>query len=423
MSRHTAAWVAWSLAALCVAMFLVEVALYLATLPVLPPISWGTGGASVLLYGMMPFLPFPVVGAVIASKRPMNPIGWICLAVGLLWMLNLLAGSYAAYGLRIAAPGEVPYPAAVGALAEWLGPTTVLLLGTFVILLFPDGRLPSRRWRPVAWLCGMVIAANVVVTTIAPGHLSDLRDVSIPFGLEGYPWLANVREAVGLLFPACMLASASSLLVRYLRSGNEVREQIRWLAFAASVVVLGISSMVVIGTFSASDAARGADPLLAGLLQDAITISFAGIPVAIGFAVLKYRLYDIEIVINRTLVYVPLTATLVALYFGGIVVLQWIFVLLTGEESTLAVVASTLAIAALFNPFRRRIQTLIDRRFYRSKYDARKTLEAFSAKLRDETDLEALNDDLVGVVAETMQPAHVSLWLRPDAAPQRRQPG
>jgi hypothetical protein len=149
--------------------------------------------------------------------------------------------------------------------------------------------------------------------------------VSNPFGLEGHPRLANAVEAVGLFFPVCMLASALSLLVRYLRSGNEVREQIRWLAFAASVVVLGILPMVVIGTFFASDDAGRADPLLAKLFQDAITISFAGIPVAIGFAVLKYRLYDIEIVINRTLVYVPLTATLVALYFGGVVVLQGLF--------------------------------------------------------------------------------------------------
>jgi hypothetical protein len=148
-----------------------------------------------------------------------------------------------------------------------------------------------------------------------------------------------------------------------------------------------------------------------------VTLSFAGVPVAVGVAVLKYRLYDIEVVINRTLVYGTLTATLVALYFGGIVVLQRVFVFLTGQKSTLAVVASTLLIAALFNPLRRRIQSFIDRSFYRRKYDARKTLEAFSAKLRDETDLESLNNDLVGVVRETMQPAHVSLWLRPDTVP------
>jgi hypothetical protein len=152
-----------------------------------------------------------------------------------------------------------------------------------------------------------------------------------------------------------------------------------------------------------------------------MVLSFAGVPVAIGFAVLKYRLYEIDLIINRTLVYGSLTVTLVALYFGVIVVLQRLFVALTGQQSTLAVVASTLLIAALFNPLRRRIQGFIDRRFYRRKYDARKTLEAFSAHLRDETNLDALGDDLVGVVRETMQPAHVSLWLRPETTPKGEQ--
>jgi hypothetical protein len=216
-----------------------------------------------------------------------------------------------------------------------------------------------------------------------------------------------------------MLASALSLVLRFVRSGGEEREQIKWLAFAASILGLLVSSFATVGIFL-PDVLGGANrinPLWENLLEDAMTLSFAGVPVAVGIAILRYRLYEIDIIINRALVYGSLTAMLVALYFGGIVLLQGVFVLLTGQRSTLAVVASTLLIAALFNPLRHRIQSFIDRRFYRRKYDARKTLESFSMKLRDETDLEALNSELVYVVRETMQPAHVSLWLRPDTVP------
>jgi hypothetical protein len=226
--------------------------------------------------------------------------------------------------------------------------------------------------------------------------------------------LATAGIAILLLLPLCMLASALSLVLRYRRSGGEEREQIKWIAFAASVVgLLYLIAMVGSLTYSGPWGAAGT-PLWLGLLQQAALASFTAVPIAVGLAVLKYRLYDIDVLINRTLVYGSLTATLVVLYFGGIVVLQRFFVALTGEKSTLAVVASTLVIAALFNPLRRRIQSFIDRRFYRRKYDAAKTLEAFSKKLRDETDLDALNNELVGVVRETMQPAHVSLWLRPE---------
>jgi hypothetical protein len=411
ISARTAAWLAWSLATLSLIMFVANVALYIILPPsAQPPITWGTGGLSIVFVFMVPFLAFPLVGALIASRRPHNPIGWICLAVGLFWMLNIMSGGYGIYGL-LASPGSVPFPAAIGSQGEWMGPATVGLLGTYLILLFPDGRLPSAGWRPLAWLSGTVLVLVSIANALAPGPLPDLGGVRNPFGLEGYPWMSGARDALNLLLSVCMLASVSSLVMRYRRSGGEVRQQIKWIAFAASVVALGVSGAVVLGTFAAGTAG-GTHPLLIGLLEDAITLSFAGVPIAVGFAVLKYRLYNIDVIINRTLVYGSLTATLVALYFGGIVVLQRFFVLLTGKQSTLAVVASTLLIAALFTPLRRRIQSYIDRRFYRRKYDARKTLEAFSAKLRDETDLEALSDDLVAIVRETMQPAHVSLWLR-----------
>jgi hypothetical protein len=188
------------------------------------------------------------------------------------------------------------------------------------------------------------------------------------------------------------------------------------------VVVLYAIAMIASFVFPEESWTTAGSVWWLNLLTYAVLSSFALVPLAVGIAVLKYRLYEIDIIINRALVYGPLTATLIALYFVGIVVLQRLFVLLTGQRSTLAVVASTLLIAAMFNPLRRRIQSFIDRRFYRRRYDARKTLEAFSSKLRDATDLETLNDDLVGVVRETMQPAHISLWLRPETAPKGKQP-
>jgi hypothetical protein len=420
MSPRAAAWLAWALAGLSVAMFVANVVLYFLTRSVQPPSSWGTGGLSIILLFLLPFLAFPLVGALIASRRPKNPIGWICLAVGIFWMLANLSSGYGVYGL-LARPGSVPFPAAIGSLGGWMWAPALGLVGTYLILLFPDGRLPSRRWRPLAWLSGAVIVLVSLSTALTPGRLPDLGGVRNPFGLEEYPWVAEAAQGVTLLLPLCVLASALSLVLRFVRSGGEEREQIKWLAFAALVSGLG-SSSVVIPSIILSNDAGGADPLWMNLLEDAETLSFAGVPVAVGIAILRYRLYEIDLIINRTLVYGSLTATLVALYFGSVVVLQRVFVTLTGQQSTLAVVASTLLIAALFTPLRRHIQSFIDRRFYRRKYDARKILEAFSARLRDETDLDALSDDLVGVVRETIQPAHVTLWLRPDTPLKGEQP-
>jgi hypothetical protein len=412
MSTRATSWLAWSLAGLSVAMFLASAVLY-----VLVPSSQegpSTSGALSELLIFVTFLAFPIVGALIASRHPKNPVGWICLAIGLFWMLIFLGDSI---------PGSGPYPVTIAALtqATWVPP--VGLLGIYLILLFPDGKLPSRRWRPLAWISGVVMVLASLGITFAPGPLEGHPGVRNPFGLEGAPsWVATAGIVILLMLPLCMLASALSLVMRYRRSKGEEREQIKWIAFAASVVVIVYLIAMVGSLFFPLGWGGAGTPLWLGLLQQAALASFTAVPIAVGFAVLKYRLYDIDIVINRTLVYGTLTITLVALYFGGIVVLQRLFVLLTGQQSTLAVVASTLAIAALFVPLRRRVQGFVDRRFYRRKYDARKTLEAFSAKLREETDLEALNSELVGVVRETMQPAHVSVWLRPDTVPKGEHP-
>jgi hypothetical protein len=373
------------------------------------------------------FVAFPIVGALVASRRPQNPIGWICLASGLLWMLLAVTDSYSIYG--VARPGSVPFPVAVGTIGnQWLWVPTVGLLGIYMILLFPDGRLPSKRWRPLAWLSGVTIVLLSITEGLAPGPLENQGGVRNPFGLEALPWLVDVSYIILPLLPLYILASAVSMVLRFRRSRGEVRQQIKWVAFVASFsglfyLIAMFSQMVFVLTASESDGSIPRFPWWAEVLFSVAVLGFAGVPVAIGFAVLKYRLYDIDVVINRTLVYGFLTAMLVALYFGSVAATQTILRALTGqtEQPQLAVVVSTLVIAALFNPLRHQIQSFIDRRFYRRKYDARKTLEAFSARLREETDLETLNSDLADVIRETMQPAHVSLWLRPDRPPKGEQ--
>jgi hypothetical protein len=415
ISTRAASWLAWSLCALSVLLCAASIVLYVATRSVQPPSNWGTGGDSAVLIVILPFLTFPLVGALIASKRPNNPVGWICLAVGIIWMIMPISSSYGVYGL-VVRPSSVPFPAAIGSLGEWMWAPAVGLFGIYLILLFPDGRLPSRRWRPIAWLSGAVIVLVSAGFILSPGPMDGLGGVRNPFGLEKYPWLADATLGVMVLLPLCILVSAISLVLRFLHSEGEQREQIKWLAFAASILGLGFSSYIIPSFFVVEDPTGGAGPLWVNLLEDAVTLSFAGVPVAVGIAILRYRLYEIDTLINRTLVYGSLTVMLALVYLGGVAMTQAIFRVVTGQEHQpqLAVVVSTLVIAAMFNPLRRRIQAFTDRRFYRSKYDARKTLERFSAKLRDETDLDALSDDLVGVVKETMQPSHISLWLRPD---------
>jgi hypothetical protein len=418
--NRAAAWLAWSLAALSVAMFVATVVLDGLTRTVRSPGNTTTLGTISETASFLLFLTFPIVGALIASRRPRNPIGWICLADGLLWMVLAVTDTYSVYG--VTKPGSVPFPVAVGTLSnQWLWMPTVGLLGIYLLLLFPDGKLPSKRWRPLAWLSGVVIVLFSVAEGLTPGPLENQGGVQNPFGLEGLPWLSIAGYVVAPLLPLCILASAVSLVLRYRRSRGEVRLQIKWVAFVASssgllYLIAMVSSLAVqVG----SNDSVPQFPWWADILFSVAVLGFAGVPVAIGFAVLKYRLYDIDIIINRTLVYGSLTATLALVYFGGVATMQTLFRALTGQEQQpqLAVVVSTLAIAALFNPLRKRIQSFIDRRFYRRKYDARRTVEAFSARLRDETDLETLNRDLAEVVEEALQPAHVSLWLRSDGNP------
>jgi hypothetical protein len=335
---------------------------------------------------------YSVIGAIIASRLPKHPIGWLCCAIGLIAAVDHFAGEYSLYALV-----AQPHPLMGGRTMLWLqGWFWMLFIGliVFLLLLFPTGRLPGSRWRPFAWVSVVMISGGVIWSSA----------ISPDVGFNAPP--SSVQLSILLLGG---VAAGSVVIGRRNARGVE-RQQIKWLLYVGPIFF--VASGLHIG-FYFFWLAQGSW----GLWASYVLVAIGGLsgPIAIGIAILRYRLYDIDIIINRTLVYGSLTAILVTLYFAGIVVLQRVFVLLTGQKSTLAVVASTLVIAALFNPLRRHIQSFIDRRFYRRKYDTRKTLETFSAQLRNETDLEALSDDLVGVVRETMQPAHVSLWLRSDA--------
>jgi hypothetical protein len=404
----------WSLATLSVALLVAQFVLFMLARAADVPESWDVNFSLAVQVAGGVFLVFPLVGALIASRHPGNPIGWVLLADGFLWMLSSTMDYYTVYG--VASPGSVPYPMMVAGINNWLWLPAAGLLGTFVFLLFPDGRLPSTRWRPVAWLSGAVIALGSVGVALSPGRLASLGGARNPFGLEGYPWLYTGMLVFLLLVPVCMVLSAVSLVLRFRRSRGEQRQQIKWIAFAASVVgLLYLIAMYTAFLYPSEAWFQPGSPWWLDLLAYAALFSFTFVPTAVGVAILRYRLYDIDLIINRTLVYGSLTATLVLLYLGGVVVTQTLFRALTGQlqQPQLAIVVSTLAIAALFNPLRRRIQSLIDRRFYRKKYDAARVLEAFSARLRDETDLDRFEGDVVAVVRETVQPEHASIWVRP----------
>jgi hypothetical protein len=405
MSPRAASWLAWTACLLCGT--LTAASLMLAFLNGRTLSEFFVEENIVMIATLT--VAFSVVGAMIASHRPGNPIGWIFCAAALFQGLAVFGDEYATYAL-ITRPGSLTLGPEMSWLTEWIWAPGLGLILVFLPLLFPDGRPPSRRWRWVAWLGGISIVMIVVLAMVILWSERGTQLLRDPVSDEAGPaWILGLLvEAVA--FPLMLvagLAAVISLFVRFRRARGDERQQIKWFA-SASALTLGF--VFVLQTLNNTQ-----NSLLEAGLATVALILIPSIPVATGVAILRYRLYDIDRLINRALVYGLLTAMLAVVYLASVVALQSVLRALTGQESTLAIVASTLAIAAMFNPLRRRIQAFIDRRFYRRKYDARKTLEAFSAKLRDETDLDALNAELVGVVRETMQPAHVSLWLRPPA--------
>jgi hypothetical protein len=405
MSRRAGPWLAWSAWALIAPTTLLT--LYFDLLNEPSSLRWDTVLLPVVI------LAYSTVGALVASRRPENAIGWLFLSGAFVWIAGELTLAYGVYAL-ITDPGVLPGGAWAAWFGAWARGIGWFILVTFLLLLFPTGKLPSARWRPVLWAAVGLTVFYSFSAWLSP-DTNDLRLAFVrnPLGLESRI-MGLLYEILNITFPLLIVASGLAAIARFRRSWGDERQQLKWFAYAVAVM-----TVVFVVWFALA---------LAGLVTPSslmYDVPLLGLPVATGIAILKYRLYDIDLIINRTLVYATLTGTLGLVYFGGVTATQTLLRTLTDRQELpqLVVVASTLLIAALFTPLRRGIQSFIDRRFYRSKYDAQKTLEGFSTKLRDETDLEALRGDLVSVVAETMQPAHVSLWLRSDTASQRQRPG
>ena len=389
MSGRGSRRLAWGLAASAVLLMSAGEALALAS-------AHGADSGDLFLWAIV--LVFSGVGALIASRHPGNAIGWLFLGSGVSAGVAALAGSYADYWVD-ARDG----PALLGKTAALYGDLSwipwILVPSTFLLLLFPDGRLLSRRWRPVAWCAAAAIGGSFVAGWLHAGHMEDRPQLTNPYGVDS-PLIDALQGLSWLLLLIAIVGSVTSLILRFRRAHGEQRQQMKWLAFAGAVAGTFVIVFTVLYDVVGEDVANAA--IMLGVLS---------LPLAAGMAILRYRLYDIDVVINRTLVYGALTATLGVAYLGCVLLLQLLLGGITGDSS-LAVAGSTLAVAALFRPARRRIQEIVDRRFYRRKYDAQRTLEEFAAQLRDQVELSTLTVELDAVVRQTLQPVHVSLWLR-----------
>ena len=358
-------------------------------------------GLSEEVLSRLAFIPFGIVGAVIVARQPGNTIGWLCCAIGLGTSLFQFMEDYAFNALARDLPGGVAL-AILGA-SPWSA--LLGLIGIFLPLLFPTGRLPSPRWRPVAWAAAVVITAATVLFALRPIRLFENPSFPVnPLGIESAAATVELAGSVALaLIGLLAFLAAASVVIRFRRASGVERQQLKWFAYAAALLAAFFSISVVF------------EPQ-GGLADVLFFVSFALVPAAIGVAILRYRLYDIDRLINRTLVYGLLTALLAGLYGGFVLVLGQVFGGVGGNPPSWAVAGATLSVAAVFQPARRRIQGVVDRRFNRRKYDAAKTVEAFTTRLRDELDLDTLSAELLAVVDQTMQPTRSSLWLRPPAA-------
>ena len=398
-------WVAWSM----LAVFIVSVVL--ATILGVADGSLQQDPANFAVY-VLGFGAFMVVGALVVAHRPGNPIGWIFSAIALLAFTGGLTAEYATYAL-VTRPGSLPGATFAAWYASWPWYPTLALALVFTPLLFPTGRLLSPRWRPLAWLAGAATAAFTVLAALqadlvlGDDDLGKHHVIANPIGVAGLenPEESTVGGALLGLITLSALVAFVSLVIRFWRSRGEERQQLKWFTYAGALVPL---------TWLADFL-----PATVGDTVSAAPIVF--LPAAAGIAILRYRLYDIDRLINRTLVYGLLTVLLGAVYVVGVFGLGQLLNPVSGE-SALAVAASTLAVAALFQPARRRVQQAVDRRFNRRKYNTAKTIQAFSTRLREQVDLDTLSTEVLAVVDQTMEPTRVSLWLRPSAPAPRAHP-
>lgn len=358
------------------------------------------------IFNALVLLAFATVGALIASRHPQNPIGWIFCICALLSALGNFLLEYTFYTL-ITVPGSLPAGALLGVFGNWARSLGWFLMLTYLLLLFPNGHLLSPRWRPLAYLiAGLLVAYSIAVLLTAYPYINiDTRLAAVrnPLGIlvasDLFDQLANFSL---LLLYLTIIACIIAVVLRFRRARGEERQQLKWFAYGTTLSILMLIVIIIL-IFSNVNGAPGSFFFL--------TVVF--IPISAGIAMLRYRLYDIDVLINRTLVYGSLSALLALLYFGLIFTLQSLLQGTLIQNNGVAIVVSTLAIYALFQPLRRRIQQFIDHRFYRRKYDAARTLAAFGTTLRNEVELSQLREQLVAIVRETMQPTHVSLWLRP----------
>ena len=422
MTRPTATRVAWSSWAVSLLLGLFSVALLVLTRAA--PIPRGAVPRGVnAVWGLLLLAILSTMGALIVARRPGNRIGWSFVAAGLGLALQAFATQYAIYTL-LTDPGALPGAAWLSWISTWLTIPAIFSAFVALLLLFPTGRLLSPRWRPVAWMVVGWIAGVAVGNFAYPPDSYLGVEAPVRLNQAAGQIISMIGGLAWLLATLAIPAAAASLVVRFRRSRGQERQQLKWLAYAAAMLGVGVLGATLVGFLDQLGWIRPQFTRPVGIVLGGVAIlGVTGLPVAAGLAILRYRLYEIDRIINRTLVYGLLTALLAAVYAGLVLALGQLSGGIGTEPPSWAVAGATLAVAALFQPARRRIQQAVDRRFNRRKYDAAKTVEAFSVRLRDQIDLDTLATELQAVVDQTMEPTRVFLWLQPSAHGSSGTPG